>query len=69
MVKETIREVEEKLKSWAQEKGMQEIKDLSREEAAETLERPYHRKQWEDSTEPLVEWGVCLKNSDKRDLK
>ena len=66
---ETIREVEEKLKSRAQEKGMQEIKDLSMEEAVETLERPYHRKQWEESTEPLVEWGVCLKNSDKRDLR
>lgn len=42
---ETIREVEEKLKSRVQEKGMQEIKDLSMEEAVETLERPYHRKQ------------------------
>lgn len=37
MVKETIREVEKKLKSRAQEKGVQEIKDLSMEEAVETL--------------------------------
>ena len=38
MVKETVREVEKKLKSRAQEKGVQEIKDLSMEEAVETLE-------------------------------
>ena len=38
MVKETVREAEKKLKSRAQEKGVQDIKDLSMEEAVETLE-------------------------------
>ena len=38
MAKETVREAEKKLKSRAQEKGVQDIKDLSMEEAVETLE-------------------------------